>query len=397
MKILVLNCGSSSVKYELHDISQHQALAQGVIDRIGEDVRAARGEVAVVEPATVQVRDHGEALELVIARLLALDNGVLKELGEVAAVGHRVVHGGARFSSAVRVTPEVMSAIEECATLAPLHNPPALVGIKEAVRLLPGIPQVAVFDTAFHSTIPPRAHVYALPYSYYEEHGLRRYGFHGLSYQYVSRRLDESLGGRLRELKVVIAHLGNGASITALADGHSVDTSMGLTPLEGLMMGSRGGDLDPGLLLFLMRQQGLSVEELDDLLNHRSGLLGLSGRSNDMRDILAGVAEGDERCRLAYDAYCYRIRKYVGAYAAALGGLDVLVFTGGVGENSPEVRAAVCEGLSFLGVELDVDANREARGAEASLEMAGAKVRILVVPTDEERLIAEETAALVLG
>lgn len=397
MKILVLNCGSSSVKYELHDISHHRALAQGLIDRIGEDFTPPCGDVTGGEPAAASVRDHGEALELVIARLLAPDTGVLKGLDEVAAVGHRVVHGGARFSEAVRVTPEVMAAIEEYATLAPLHNPPALVGIKEAGRLLPGIPQVAVFDTAFHSTLPPRAHVYALPYSYYEQYGLRRYGFHGLSYQYVSRRLDEWLGGRLPELKVVIAHLGNGASITALASGHSVDTSMGLTPLEGLMMGSRGGDIDPGVLLFLMREQGLSVEELDNLLNHKSGLLGLSGRSNDMRDILAGMAEGDERCRLAFDAYCYRIKKYVGAYAAALGGLDVLVFTGGVGENSPEVRAAVCEGLSFLGIELDAGANREARGVEASLEAVGATVRVLVVPTDEERLIAEETAALVLG
>lgn len=382
MKILVLNCGSSSVKYELYDTELRQALSEGIVDRIGEEQA---------------VPDHGRALELVIAALLAPGTGALSDLREVAAVGHRVVHGGAHFSRAVRITDEVVAALEACVPLAPLHNPPALQGIKEAFRLLPNVPQVAVFDTAFHATIPAHAHVYALPYRLYQEYGLRRYGFHGLSYQYVSRRADELLEGRLADLKVVVAHLGNGASITALAGGRSVDTSMGLTPLEGLVMGSRGGDLDPGALLFLLREVGFSVEELARMLNEESGLLGVSGRSNDLRDILAGAEAGDERCRLALDIYCYRIRKYVGAYAAALGGLDLLVFTGGVGENSPPVRAAVCEALGFLGLRLDARANSAAQGVETCVSAPDSKVRVLVVPTDEERLIAEETAALVVG
>ncbi len=382
MKILVLNCGSSSVKYELYDTELGRALAEGIVDRIGEE----RG-----------VADHGQALELVSERLVAPGTGALGGLDEVDAVGHRVVHGGARFTSAVKVTPEVLTAIEECVPLAPLHNPPALLGIKEAMRLLPSVPQVAVFDTAFHAGLPPRAHVYALPYHLYRDHGVRRYGFHGISYQYVSQRLDVLLGGRLAELKTVIAHLGNGASVTAVYGGRAVDTSMGLTPLEGLVMGSRGGDLDPGVLLFLQQKLGYPVEEVDRLLNEESGLLGVSGRSNDMRDILAGVEAGDERCRLALELYCYRLRKYVGAYAAVLGGLDVLAFTAGVGENSPQVRELVCADFAFLSLRLDPQANAAARGCEAEIQAEDSAVRVLVVPTDEERLIAEETAALVLG
>ncbi len=382
MKILVLNCGSSSVKYELYDTGLARALAEGVVDRIGQEQGVA---------------DHGQALEMVIAQLLAPETGVIANLAEVEAVGHRVVHGGARFTSAVRVTPTVLAAIEECVPLAPLHNPPALLGIKEAMRLLPGVPQVAVFDTAFHAGLPRRAHVYALPYHLYRDHGVRRYGFHGISYQYVSRRLDVLLGGRLAELKTVIAHLGNGASITAVQGGRAVDTSMGLTPLEGLVMGSRGGDVDPGVVLFLQQKLGYSVEDVDRLLNEESGLLGVSGRSSDMRDILAGVEAGEERCRLALELYCYRLRKYVGAYAAVLDGLDVLAFTAGVGENSPQVRELVCAGLAFLGLRLDPQANAAARGREAEIQAEDSAVRVLVVPTDEERLIAEETAALVLG
>lgn len=382
MKILVLNCGSSSIKYELHDPVAHVALAEGMVDRIGEDEG---------------VPDHGRALELVLEALLDPETGPIDDLAEVAAVGHRVVHGGSYFTAPARLTPEVVAKIEECAPLAPLHNPPILLGIREALRLLPGTPQVAVFDTAFHAAIPARAHVYALPYEYYRDHGVRRYGFHGISFQYVSRRAIELLGGDLARPKMVIAHLGNGASLAAVAGGRPVDTSMGMTPLEGLVMGSRGGDVDPGILLYLMRELGLSAADLDRILNKESGLLGVSGLSNDMRDVLAGAATGDERCRLALEVYAYRAKKYIGAYAAAMGGLDALVFTAGVGENSPAVRAAICEGLSFLGLELDPQLNEAAQGVEASISRSGARVQVLVVPTDEERLIAEETMAVVVG
>ncbi len=382
MKILVLNCGSSSVKYELHDPVAHVALAEGEVERIGEEGG---------------VPDHGRALELVLAALLDPASGAISSLAEVAAVGHRVVHGGSHFTAPARLTPEVVAKIEECAPLAPLHNPPILLGIKEALRLLPDTPQVAVFDTAFHAGIPPRAHVYALPFEYYRDHGVRRYGFHGISYQYVSRRAGELLGGDPARLKMVIAHLGNGASMAALKGGRAVDTSMGMTPLEGLVMGGRGGDVDPGVLLYLLREEGLSTGALDRILNKESGLLGLSGVSNDMRDVLSGAAAGDERCRLALDVYCYRAKKYIGAYAAALGGLDALVFTGGVGEHSPDVRAAICEGLGFLGLELDAGLNQAARGTEAPIGRPGSRVQVLVVPTDEERLIAEETMAVVIG
>ncbi len=380
MKILVLNSGSSSIKYELRDSQTGAVLASGDVDRIGEDGG---------------LPDHSRALQAVLDALVAGAGGPLKDLSEVDAVGHRVVHGGSFFSGPALLTPEAVQKIEECAPLAPLHNPPALLGIREALRVLPDVPQVAVFDTAFHAGIPPRAHVYALPYDYYERHGVRRYGFHGISLQSVTRSADAMLGGRLAEMKAVVAHLGNGASITAVAGGRSVDTSMGLTPLEGLVMGTRPGDVDPGVLLHLARELGLSVADLDRVLNKESGLLGVSGVSNDMRDVLRAAEAGDERARLALDIYCYRLRKYIGAYAAALGGLDVLVFTAGVGENSPEIRASVCEGLGFLGIVLDPAANGKARGVDADISAGGSRVRVLVVATDEERVIADETVAVV--
>jgi acetate kinase len=405
MKVLVLNSGSSSVKYELRDSETGQVLAAADVSRIGEEDG---------------ITDHGRALELVLEALVAPDSGPLRELSEVDAVGHRVVHGGSHFSGPALVDADVIAKIEECAPLAPLHNPPALLGIRAALRVLPHTPQVAVFDTAFHSTIPPQAHVYALPYAYYERDHVRRYGFHGISLQSVTRSVDAMLGGRLRELKVIVAHLGNGASITAVDRGASVDTSMGLTPLEGLVMGTRAGDLDPGVLLFLMRQAGLSPEDLDRVLNKESGLLGVSGVSNDMRDVLraatdvleaasageapsatgaetAGGGVEGRRARLALDAYCYRVKKYIGAYAAAMGGLDALVFTAGVGENSPEIRERICAGLGFLGVEVDAEANAKARGVRFDIAAAGSRVNVLVVPTDEEQVIADETVAVILS
>ena len=381
MKVLVLNSGSSSIKYELHDSEAATVLARGDISRIGEEDGVA---------------DHGRALESILAALVAPGSGPLTDLSEVEAVGHRVVHGGSHFTGPALLTPEIIKKIEEFAPLAPLHNPPALLGIREALRVLPHIPQVAVFDTAYHSTIPPKAHVYALPYDYYQRDGVRRYGFHGISLQSVTRSADAMLGGRLPELKAVVAHLGNGASITAVDRGRSVDTSMGLTPLEGLVMGTRAGDVDPGALLYLMRESGLAAGDVDHVLNKESGLLGVSGVSNDMRDVLAAAAGGDARSRLALEIYCYRLRKYIGAYAAAMGGLDVLVFTAGVGENSSDIRAAACEGLGFLGIEVDPAANAKAQSVNADISVAGSRVRVLVVPTDEERVIADETVAVVM-
>jgi acetate kinase len=380
MKVLVLNSGSSSIKYELRDSQAGTVLMGGDISRIGEEDG---------------VRDHGRALESILEALVASRGGPLKDLTEVDAVGHRVVHGGSYFSGPALLTPEVIRKIEECAPLAPLHNPPALLGIREALRVLPATPQVAVFDTAYHTTIPPRAHVYALPYDYYERHNVRRYGFHGISLQSVTRTADSMLGGRLRELKVVVAHLGNGASITAVDRGRSVDTSMGLTPLEGLVMGTRPGDVDPGVLLYLLRELGLTPADVDRVMNKESGLLGVSGVSNDMRDVMEAAAGGNERSRLALEVYCYRLRKYLGAYAAAMGGLDVLVFTAGVGENSPDIRAKVCEGLGFLGIALDEKANEKARDVNADIAASGSRVRVLVIATDEEGVIADETVALV--
>ena len=382
MKVLVLNCGSSSIKYQLHDSVAHVVLAKGLVSRIGEDPT---------------IPDHGRALEMILESLVDPETGVVTDLSEVSAVGHRAVHGGSFFTAPVLITPEVIEKMEEHAPLAPLHNPPILLGIRESLRHLPGTPQVAVFDTAFHTTVPAKAHIYALPYRYYTDHGVRRYGFHGNSFQYVSRRVEALLDERARQSKVVIAHLGNGASIVAVDGGKSVDTSMGLTPLEGLVMGTRPGDVDPGVILYLMRQLGLSESDVDRVLNKESGLLGVSGVGNDMRDVLAGATAGNERCQLAIDLYVYRVKKYVGAYAAAMGGLDALVFTAGIGENSPEIRAAVCEGLGFLGIELDKAANSRARGVESDISAAGARVRVLVVPTEEERLIADETVAVVSG
>jgi acetate kinase len=369
VNVLVLNSGSSSIKYELRDSETGRVLLGGVVERIGEDEGPP---------------DHGRALE-----------SILRDLPGIDAVGHRVVHGGSRFTSSALLTPEVIRQIEECAALAPLHNPPALLGIREALLALPNTPQVAVFDTAFHATIPPVAHVYALPHEYYERHGVRRYGFHGISLQSVTRSADAFLGGRLAEMRAVIAHLGNGASVTAVDRGKSVDTSMGLTPLEGLVMGTRAGDIDPGVLLYLMRELGATSEGLDQILNKESGLLGVSGVSNDMRDVLDAAAAGDLRSRLALEIYCYRLKKYIGGYAAAMGGLEVIVFTAGVGENSAYIRAAVCDGLGFLRVELDKAKNEGTRGVLGDISASSSRVRVLVVPTDEERVIAEETAAIV--
>lgn len=398
MRVLTLNCGSSSIKYQLRDTAAQRVEAKGLVSRIGEDESRIDGVTGTTERSReLPIPEHGRGLELILESLLDPVDGVLRDVSEVDGVGHRVVHGGTHFSASTLLTDEVIATIEDLAHLAPLHNPPILQGIRAALRILPHTPQVAVFDTAFHATMPQRAHVYALPYHFYTDNQVRRYGFHGISFASVAQSTDCYLGGRLGQLKTVIAHLGNGASITAVDGGRSVDTSMGLTPLEGLVMGTRPGDIDPGIILFLMRDLGLSPDEVDRVLNKESGMLGLSGVSNDMRDVEEAAAAGDERSRLALEVYAYRVKKYVGAYAAAMGGLDVLVFTAGVGENDTGMRSAICQGLEFLGIELDAGLNGAAERTARDIGRQGSRVRVLVVPTDEEGLIADQTVAVVAG
>jgi acetate kinase len=395
MKVIVINCGSSSVKYQLHDVSLDEVLAKGIVARIGEDGSSLRQQArdSVIEK-DVAVASHGEAFEVMRRALLDLKGGVISGVSEISAVGHRVVHGGETFVDSILITDDVVAELEKCTPLAPLHNPANVTGIREARRALPDIPHVAVFDTAFHQTLPPKAFLYALPYELYETHKIRRYGFHGTSYRYVSKRVATLLGEPLNKVKMIICHLGNGVSMAALDGGKSVDTSMGLTPLEGLIMGTRSGDVDPGVIFFLHRELGLSIDRIEDLLNRESGLLGISGTSNDMRDVIRKAGEGNQRCRLALEAFAYRAKKYVGAYTAALGGLDALVFTAGIGENSPLVRQMICENLECMGISLDETNNEEAIGVEKLISTPTSRASILVVPTDEERVIVMDTLAV---
>lgn len=394
MDVLVVNCGSSSIKYQLFDTAVDEVVAKGIVERIGAASPAfshtARGVVYSVE---TDIPTHHRAFELIVEALVHPDHGAVSDLSSIDAVGHRVVHGGDRLVESTIVTPEVVAELERCISLAPLHTPAHLIGIRESAAVLPDIPHVLVFDTAFHTTIPPRAAYYPLPYELIVEHKVRKYGFHGSSYRYVSRETARLLDRPLEELKMVVCHLGNGASMAAIDGGVCVDTSMGLTPLEGLMMGTRTGDIDPAVVLFLIRELGYDAERVDRLLNKESGLLGVSGRSQDLRDIVAGAEAGDERCELALDMFAYRVRKYIGAYAAAMDGLDVIVFTAGIGENAPVTRSLVADGLTFFGVELDFEANFEGRG-ERIISSADSKVVVAVVPTDEERVIVEDTVRL---
>jgi len=395
MKILVINCGSSSVKYHLHDVSPDQVLAKGIVARIGEEGSSLRHQAgATVIEKNVAASSHGEAFEVIRGALLDPKGGVISGVSEISAVGHRVVHGGETFVDSVLITDDVVAKLEKCIPLAPLHNPANLIGIREATRILPDIPHVAVFDTAFHQTLPPKAYLYAVPYELYETHRVRRYGFHGMSYRYVSQRAAGLLGKPLNKVKMIICHLGNGVSMAAIDGGKSVDTSMGLTPLEGLIMGTRSGDVDPGVIFFLHRELGLSVDRIEDILNRESGLLGLSGASNDMRDVIRKAGEGNQRCRLALEAFAYRAKKFVGAYAAALGGLDALVFTAGIGENSPLIRQMICQNLECMGISLDETKNEEAIGVEKLISTPTSRASILVVRTDEERVIVMDTLAV---
>jgi acetate kinase len=398
MKILVLNCGSSSVKYQFIDIDTTYVLAKGMVSRIGMS-----GAVLVHKPhdrpeVTIsgEILDHIMAVEHVIAMLLSPNHGVIKDKSEIGAVGHRVVHGGEKFPDSVLIDSEVMQVLRACIELAPLHNPHNIRGINACIKTLPGVPQVAVFDTAFHLKMPPHAYIYGIPYVLYKRHGIRRYGFHGTSHYYVSRRAARMLNRPIEELNIITCHLGNGASMSAVKGGISIDTSMGFTPLEGLLMGTRSGDLDPAIILHVMAREELSLNEANTLLNKHSGLQGISGISGDMRDILKESGNGNANAQLALDIYCYRIQKYVGAYAAVLGGLDALVFTAGIGENSPVVRKKCCENLGFLGIQIDEEKNDQAKGPQPDeIQADDSKVKVLRIPTNEELVIALDTKRVV--
>ncbi|MBD5212215.1 MAG: acetate kinase [Bacteroidales bacterium] len=398
MKILVLNCGSSSVKYKLIDSDSKEVLAEGGVEKIGLPdsflkFKRPDGSKGVI---TVDMPDAKEAVKNVLKVLTDEKEGVIKSYDEIDAVGHRVVHGMETFNKSVLITPEVKEKIKECYTVAPLHNPANMTGIEAIDEIMPEKPQVAVFDTAFHQTMPAKAFMYALPYEAYEKYGVRRYGFHGTSHRYVSKRACEFLGVPYDKQRIITCHIGNGGSITAIEDGKSVDTSMGLTPTEGLMMGTRSGDVDPGALTYLMKCEGLDADGLSTLINKRSGVAGVSGISSDMRDIEDAIAKGDERARLAMDMYEYRILKYIGAYTAVLGGVDIIVFTGGVGENQLGTREFICKKLAYLGVTFDAEANN-CRGKEVIISGPDSKVKVVVIPTDEELVIAQDTAMIVSG
>ena len=397
MKVLVINCGSSSLKYQLIDMATEESLAQGLVERIGIEGSVLTQKVEGKDKYIVkeQMKDHKDAIRLVLAALVDENNGVIKSMDEISAVGHRVVHGGEKYKESVVINDEVKANIEECFKLAPLHNPANMIGIKACEELMPNTPMVAVFDTAFHGTMPEDAYLYALPYELYEKHGIRKYGFHGTSHKYVSQTCAEVMGRDIKDLKIITCHLGNGASLCAVKNGVSVDTSMGFTPLEGLAMGTRCGNIDPAIVTFLMKEEGLSVDEVNDLLNKKSGVLGISGISSDFRDIEdAAFNKNDRRAKLALKIFEYKIRTTIGAYAAAMGGVDAIVFTAGVGENGPETREKCLEGLEFLGVEIDKEANN-VRGKIREISKAGCNVKAFVIPTNEELVIARDTLELI--
>ena len=396
MKILVLNCGSSSIKYALYNMDDQSVITSGGIEKIGLPDSFIKykynGEKFQIDRP---IEEHTAGVQFIFEVLTTGQHAVLKSLSELDAVGHRMVHGGERFNKSVVLTPKVMEEFAKCNDLAPLHNPANIKGVNAVSALLPEIPQVGVFDTAFHQTMPDYAYMYALPYSLYKEHGVRRYGYHGTSHRYVSQRVCEYLGIKAEESRIITCHIGNGASIAAVKNGKCVDTSMGLTPLEGLIMGTRSGDIDAGAVTFIMDKLNLDTKGISNLLNKQSGLAGVSGGSSDFRDILKGIEEGNDRARLAKEMYTYRIKKYIGEYAAAMGGVDVILFTGGAGENQWEVREGATKGLEFMGVEVDPAKNRACRATEAVISTDDSKVTVCVIPTDEELMIALDTMALV--
>ena len=395
MKILVVNCGSSSLKYQLMDMTTKESVGVGLVERIGLEGavlthRTASGEKEVI---TTDLPNHTVAIELVLKVLVSPDYGAVKDLNEIAAVGHRVVHGGENFAKSAIIDNAVMQAIQDCIELAPLHNPPNIAGIEACQKLMPGIPQVAVFDTAFHQTMPDFAYLYGLTYELYEKYKIRRYGFHGTSHKYVSQRAAAMLGKPAEELKIITCHLGNGSSITAIKGGKSIETSMGFTPLQGLLMGTRSGDLDPAIVTYIMRKENLTSEQIDNFLNKKCGVLGVSGVSSDFRDIGEAAEQGNYRAKLALEVFAYQAKKYIGSYAAALNGVDAIIFTAGIGENSSSIRAAICANLNYLGVSVDQEKNK-ARGEEIDVSETNAACRVLVIPTNEELMIALDTFEL---
>lgn len=395
MNILVLNCGSSSLKYQLINAEDESVLAKGLCERIGIEgsnlahTPAGKDKVVFEKP----MKDHTDAVQMVIDALISPDCGVIKSMEEIDAVGHRVVHGGEYFTKSVIITDEVIKAIEACSELAPLHNPPNLIGINACKKLMPSLPQVAVFDTAFHQTMPEKAYLYAIPYELYEKYKIRKYGFHGTSHKYVSQRAADFLGKDIKDLKIITCHLGNGGSVCAVDGGKSVDTSMGFTPLEGLVMGTRCGDIDPAVVSYLMEKEGISNKEVDNIMNKKSGIYGVSGVSSDFRDVEKAANEGNKRAKAALDLFYYKVAKYVGEYVVALNGVDAIVFTAGLGENSGVARKTVCQYLDFLGVKVD-DSKVSERGKDIDFSAADSKVKLLAIPTNEELMIAKDTKEL---
>ena len=395
MKVLVVNCGSSSIKYQLINMENEEVMAKGYLEKIGLPdsflTHKVNGEKYRIEKV---ITNHEEGIKLGLDQLLDENYGVIKDLKEIDAVGHRVVHGGEKFSDSVIITDEVIDAMKECIPLAPLHNPAGITGIEACKKVLPNVPMVGVFDTAFHQTIPEEAYIYAIPYEYYEKYRIRKYGFHGTSHKFVSRRVAELMGKPVEDLKIITCHLGQGGSLCAVKGGKSVDTSMGLTPLAGIPMGTRCGDIDPSIVTFLMKQENLTPDEMDTILNKKSGKLGISGVSFDDRDIEKAAAEGNQRAKLAIDTFAYQVLGFIGRYAAQMNGVDVITFAGGVGENGPEVRSKICNSLEFLGVKIDEEKNK-VRGKECEISTPDSKVKVYVVPTDEELMIARDTMNLV--
>lgn len=392
MKIFVVNCGSSSIKYQLFDMEKEIVLAKGLVERIGMEGSTLKhtpnGKYTV--DISSEVPNHSEGIKMVIDVLINDEYGVIKDMNEIDAVGHRVVHGGERFTDSVLITQDVLLGIEGCSEIAPLHNPPNIDGIRACMELMPDKPQVAVFDTAFHQTMPKVAYLYGLPYEFYVKYGLRRYGFHGTSHKYVGQVAAEMMDEHMSDLRLITCHLGNGASIAAIKYGKSVDTSMGFTPLEGLIMGTRSGEIDPAIIPFLMEKENMSTTQIDDCLNRRSGILGISGISSDFRDLESAANRGDERSQLAIDLFAYKVKKYIGGYVAAMGGVDAIVFTAGLGENSPFMRDKICNGLEYLGTRIDPERNK-VRGVAKEISMKRASVKIFTIPTNEELVIARDT------
>ncbi len=395
MKVLVINCGSSSLKYQLIDSDSEDVLASGLCERIGID------GALTYQPAgkdkiksTPAMPTHNEAIQLVIDALTGEKDGVIKDLSEIGAVGHRIVHGGEKFTKSVVIDDDVIKAIEECNDLAPLHNPANLIGVRTCQKLMPGVPMVAVFDTAFHQTMPSKAYMYGLPYEYYEKYKVRRYGFHGTSHDFVSHKAADLLGKKYEDLKIIVAHLGNGASISAIKDGKCQDTSMGLTPLEGLVMGTRSGDIDPSIMEYIAGKENLDIAGMMNVLNKKSGVMGVSELSSDFRDLEEGANSGNEKAKLAMELFAYRVAKYIGSYVAALNGVDVIAFTAGIGENAPTIRKMVLEYLGYLGISLN-EAENGKRGEDLTISTPDSKVTVMVIPTNEELSIARQTVALV--